>query len=194
MYDCFTNSIPVKVNTLGKDSWFALKVNTRSEPLAAKALAIRGFETFSPTYSERRQYTDRFKIIDVPVFSGYVLIRWDGKNKHLVLTSPAVQSFVCFGNQLATISNQVITDVQRMLACGASPIPYLKPGDKVRVATGLLSGVEGTYLRRGSGGQLIVSVDVLERSVALRIDEDQVQLLNKNCALAARHRDHAALV
>jgi transcription antitermination factor NusG len=162
-------------------SWFALKVNTRSESLASKALTNRGYETFSPTHPERRRYTDRFKIVDVPVFPGYVLVRWDkGGSRVPILSSPAVQHFVCFGGQPATVPEQVVTDIRRMLTNDARPVSYPRCGDKVRVETGLLSGVEGMYVRRATRGQLVVSVHLIERSVALYIDEDQVRFCGKS--------------
>jgi transcription antitermination factor NusG len=156
-------------------SWFALKVNARSELLASNALASRGFEVFSPTVSERRLYADRFKVVDVPVLSGYVLIHWNGTQKAAVLSTPAVQYFVSFGKYPATIPHQDVANIRRMITNGGQPCPYLTTGDRVRVETGVLAGVEGIYLHRARGGQLVVSIELIERSVALHIDEDQVQ-------------------
>jgi transcription antitermination factor NusG len=156
--------------------WFALKVSNRSEPVAAKALRLRGFEIFSPVITERRLYADRFKNVDIPVFAGYVLIRWDGKSKNDILSAPAVQYLVSFGGSPAVIRDTEISDVRRTIENGGQPVPYLATGHRVRVETGALAGVEGIYVRR-SRGQLVVSIELIERSIALHVDEDRVRPL-----------------
>jgi len=154
--------------------WFALKVSNRSEPVAASALRMRGFEVFAPVITERRLYADRYKNIDVPVLSGYVLLRWDGKRKNDILSAPAVQYLVSFGNKPAELNDAEISNIRRMIENGGQPVPFLSAGDRVRVETGVLAGVEGIYLRR-SRGQLVVSIDLIERSVALYVDEDRIR-------------------
>ena len=165
-------------------SWFALKVDARSESRASLALANLGYEVFSPTYPERRRYSDRFKIVATPVLSGYVLIRWDERDKGQVLSCPAVHSFVSVGEGPQPIPERAITDLVRMLANGGHPVPYFTAGDRIRVESGILAGIEGTYVRRGSGGLLLVSVDLIERSVAIQINEDQVSRLDRRSSVA----------
>jgi transcription antitermination factor NusG len=135
---------------------------------------MRGFDVFSPFITERRLYADRFKNVDVPVLSGYVLIRWNGRSKNDILSAPAVQYFVSFGGSPATVPDSEIDGIQRIIANGGRPVEYLATGDRVRVETGALAGMEGIYLRRSRGGQLVVSIELIERSVALHVDEDQV--------------------
>ena len=154
--------------------WYALKVSNRSEPLAAHALRLRGFEVFSPVVTERRLYADRFKNVDVPVFAGYVLIRWDGRLKKNILSAPAVQYFVSFGSTPIEVQDDEIAGIRRMIENGGQPVPYLATGHRVRVETGVLAGVEGIYLRR-SRGQLVVSIQLIERSIALHVDENRVR-------------------
>ena len=157
--------------------WFALKVNTRSEDLACRALSNRGYEVFSPTFPERRRYTDRFKVVDTPILAGYVLIRWEENSKVPILSCPAVQNFVSFGGRPEPVPERTVADIGRMLNNGGRPVPYLTVGRRVRVETGVLAGIEGTYLRQANGGQLVISVDMIQRSVALQIDEDHVRPL-----------------
>jgi transcription antitermination factor NusG len=157
--------------------WYALKVNKRSESVATNALKMRGFEVFSPTVTERRLYADRTKNVEVPVLSGYVLIRWSGLSKNDVLSTPAVQYLVSFGGSPAVIGDQEIANIQRLIAHGGQPVPYLAAGDRVRVETGALAGMEGVYLRRARAGQLVVSIELIERSVALHVDEELVRPL-----------------
>jgi transcription antitermination factor NusG len=137
---------------------------------------MRGFEVFAPVITERRLYADRFKNIDVPVLSGYVLIRWDGKGKNDILSAPAVQYLVSFGGKPTELEDTEIANIRKMIENGGQPVPFLSTGHRVRVETGVLAGVEGIYLRR-SRGQLVVSIDLIERSVALHVDENRVRPL-----------------
>jgi transcription antitermination factor NusG len=157
--------------------WLALRVRVRSESVAAEALKGRGYQVVSPTIPERRRYSDRIRQVNTPVFPGYVFIRFSYGSRAPILSSPAVQYIVSFGQQPALIPDQVISDVCRMINNGARPIPYFKAGDHIRVEYGPLAGVEGIYVRHSAKNQLVVSIDVLQRSVALHVDESQVQLI-----------------
>lgn len=159
-------------------SWIALKVNNRSEPLASSILEARGYETFSPTIPERRQYSDRSKLVNVPVFPGYVLTYWHDRNKAAILSCPAVNYIVSFGGEPARISDETVHSIRQMLANGGRPVRYYRSGEPVRVLHGPLSGIEGKYVRRGPTGSLVVSIDILGRSVGVHIDPDHVGLIH----------------
>ena len=154
--------------------WYALKVRTRSEPLAAAALRNRGFEPFCPTYQERRRYYDRMKAVDNPVFPGYIFCRFDAGKKLPVISSPAVEYIVGISGAPYPIPDEQLEAIRRTVEAGARPTPYVKVGEKVRVEFGALAGVEGVIVRTGRRGCFVVSVDLLERSVSLEINEDQV--------------------
>jgi len=160
------------------DPWFALSVSSRSETVAADALRKRGFEVFAPFITERRLYADRFKNIDTPVFAGYIMVRWNGKGKNDILSAPAVQYFVSFGRGPVPLDDMEISIIQKVIDNGGQPVPFLSIGDRVRVETGVLAGVEGIYVRH-SRGQLVVSVELIEKSVAVYVDENRVRPLNR---------------
>jgi transcription antitermination factor NusG len=155
--------------------WYALKVRTRSEPVASVGLRNRGYDPFCPTYAERRRYCDRMKIVDKPVFPGYLFCRFDTSKKLPVISSHAVEYIVGVNGVPAPIPEEQIAHIRRAVEAGAIPAPYLEVGERVRVQLGALAGVEGVLVRDASRGRLVVSVDLLQRSVAVEIDEDQVQ-------------------
>ncbi|MFL6353206.1 MAG: transcription termination/antitermination protein NusG [Bryobacteraceae bacterium] len=159
----------------GEFFWYALKVRTRSEFLAVQALRNKGYELFCPTYPERRRYSDRMKVIENVVFPGYLFCRFDPRNKIPIISSRAIEYIVGTRGTPEAIPDQQIASIRRALAAGARPAPYFRVGQRVRVEYGALAGVEGVLARDASTGRLIISIDLLERSVALHIDEHQVR-------------------
>jgi transcription antitermination factor NusG len=156
-------------------SWYALKVRTRSERVAVNALRNRGYEPFCPMYPERRRYSDRIKVVENVAFPGYLFCRFDLQKKVPVVSSLAIEYIVGTRGTPVPIPDQQIADLRRALEAGARPAPYFKAGERVRVEFGALAGVEGVLARDATTGRLIVSIDLLQRSVTLHIDEHQVR-------------------
>ena len=157
--------------------WFALKVRTRSEPVAVSALRTRGYDPFCPVYVERRRYSDRVKNVENPVFPGYLFCRFDPTRKIPVISSPAVEYILSSCGVLSEIPEQEISNIRRTVEAGARPTTYFKAGQRVRVEYGSLAGVEGVLVREGTRHSLVVSVELLQRAVSLHIDQDQITVL-----------------
>ena len=156
-------------------NWHAIKVHTRSEPVAAIALRNKGYEPFAPTIEERRRYSDRMATVQIPIFPGYVFCRFDARRKLPIISCPAVEYIVNFGGVPAIVPEHEIEGVRRLVERGARPETYLSIGQRVRVEYGALAGVEGILERRGKEHRLVVSVHLLQRSVSLEIDEALVR-------------------
>jgi transcription antitermination factor NusG len=157
--------------------WHAIKVRTRSEPVAVAALRNKGYHTLAPTIAERRRYSDRMTVVQTPAFPGYIFCRLDANQKVPVLSCPAVDSIVSFGGVMATVPDEEIDAVCRLLDAGARPRPYLAAGQKIRIEYGSLAGLEGILERVGKQNRIVASVQLLQRSVTLDIDEDQIQAI-----------------
>jgi transcription antitermination factor NusG len=159
------------------DPWYALKVRTRSEKTAIEALTNRGFETFSPICQERRRYSDRIKIVESVVFPGYVFCRFAPHERTDVLASQAVDYIVSVAGKMAPIPDSEIEQLRRAIAHGAQPAEY-KVGQRVRVEYGAFAGQEGELIRCTQGSdELLVSISLLQRSVSLQINREQVRSL-----------------
>jgi transcription antitermination factor NusG len=156
-------------------AWYALKVRTRSERMAVAALRNIGYEPFCPTYAERRRYSDRMKVVQNVAFPGYLFCRFDPHKKVPIISSLAIEYIVGSRGMPEPIPDRQIADIRRALEAGARPAPYFRTGQRVRVEYGALAGVEGVLIRDASTGRLIVSIDLLQRSVTLCIDEHQVR-------------------
>jgi transcription antitermination factor NusG len=147
-------------------------------------LARQGWETLAPMYRAQRQWSDRVKDVEVPLFSGYVFCRFALDERMRVEDTPGVVQIVKFNGIAAAIEDAEIAAVAAMKASKArlSPWPYLKTGDRVRVERGPLRGLEGTLLRTGAEARLVVNVELLQRSIAAEIDADAVTPLRARAA------------
>jgi transcription antitermination factor NusG len=157
--------------------WYALKVHAGSEPLAATGLRARGYEPFFPAYEEHRKYSDRIKTVLKAAFPGYLFCRLNLRAKATFLDVPAVSYVVsCAGAPLA-VPEAEIEGVRRVLELGGVPAPCPKEGQRIRISYGALSGVEGILTRIDGKDRLTVSVQLLQRSVAVQVTREQIVLL-----------------
>ena len=156
--------------------WFALTARPRHEKAVAQILHNKGLEPFLPLYRARRQWTDRVKPVDLPLFPGYVFCRFAYTSRLPVLTTPGVTSVVGFGNVPAPVSDAEISRIQTILASGlpAQPWPYLRVGQLARIERGSLAGLEGVLLREKDSLRVVVSIELLRRAVAVEIDRDMI--------------------
>ena len=159
--------------------WFALSVKIRSERSVANLLETKGYEAFVPTYEETHQWSDRCKQIKVPLFTRYVFCRFDGRVRSPVLTTPGVVSIVGTPAGPIPIDDHEIDALMRLPASGAAcqPWPFGQAGQKVRVRRGPLSGVEGILVQSKKHCRLVLSVTLLQRSVAIEVDAASVECM-----------------
>ena len=168
---------PNPVETSAPESWFAVKVRSRSEDVVSNSLQAKGYQCLLPTYPERRRYTDRFKEVQSPLFPGYVFCCFDPVHRLPIITTPLVHEVVSFGRVPCPMSEEEITSIQQIVDSGvlARPCPYLRIGQKVRIQEGPLAGVEGIFSSEKGDARLIVSVHLLQRSVAVELERHCVR-------------------
>lgn len=157
--------------------WYALKVRNGSEPAVVEALQSRGFKAYCPTQKDRRRYSDRIKIVDKPVFPGYVFCPFDVQKKLPIMSCPGVDYIVGFAGVPTAIPQSQMEGVRRMVEAGATATASLVPGDRVRVVGGSLDGVEGVLVREPRGNRLVVSIELLNRAASLYIDQEQTEIV-----------------
>jgi transcriptional antiterminator NusG len=161
---------------MNKDRWYALWVKSNREKLVAESLRNKGYEHFLPLYRTQHRWSDRLKDLDLPLFSGYVFCRMNLANRLPVLTIPGAISFVGMGNTPIPIEDSEITALQTIVRTGVPvlPWPFLQLGQRVRMERGPLRGIEGVVTDLRDSLRLVVSVGLLQRSVAVAIDRDSV--------------------
>jgi transcriptional antiterminator RfaH len=156
--------------------WVALQVRARSEKLVTSALTAKGIEVFLPLYSTRRRWSDRIKEVQLPLFDGYVFCRMDLQYRLPALTIPGVIQFVGVGKTPVPIEDGEIAALQAVMRSGlpSTPWPFLRVGQRIRVEHGPLRDLEGILLQAKGSHRLVLSVSLLQRSVAVEIDRDCV--------------------
>ena len=161
------------------DRWFAVRVKSRAEKLVATMARNKGFEEFLPVYRSRRQWSDRMKSVETPLFPGYVFCRLAPERRLPLLTIPGVLHFVGIGKVPAPIEEAEIAAIRTAIESGlsAEPWPFLEVGQRVRLEGGPLEGLEGILIEARKQQRLVVSVTLLKRSVAVAIERHWVRPL-----------------
>jgi transcription antitermination factor NusG len=160
----------------GLSHWYAAYTWTHHERRVAQQLDERQVENFVPLYRSVRRWKDRRKELQLALFPSYVFVRMDPKDRVRVLQLPGVVSFVNFHGTPAPLPDSEIETLRRGSSnpTKIAPHPYLKVGRRVRVNGGPFAGAEGILVRRREGCRVVVSIDLLMRSVALEIDEADI--------------------
>jgi transcription antitermination factor NusG len=158
--------------------WYAIRIQSKLEGLASATLRGKGYEEFLPLYRSRRRWSDRVKQLDLPLFPGYLFCRFDVHDRLLpILTTPGVISIIGAGKTPVAVSDREIAAVQAILRSGlpARPWPCLTVGSRVFIERGPLAGIEGVALNVDKAFRLVVSVPLLQRSVAVEIERDWIR-------------------
>ena len=159
--------------------WFAVRIRSRCEKSAANYLAAKGLEICSAVVPQRRAWSDRIKVVDIPLFPGYIFARFSPRRRVEVLKVPGAVSIVGFGSRDCPIEDSEIDALQKLLRSGSDlqRVPFLSVGAKVRVRIGAFRDATGVLQQFKTGHRLVVSVTLLQRSVAVEIDEAMVEPL-----------------
>ncbi|MGB7844902.1 MAG: transcription termination/antitermination NusG family protein [Candidatus Acidiferrum sp.] len=152
--------------------WFALLVRASREKTATLFLENSGYQCYLPLSKLTRRWSDRLKAVEVPLFPGYLFCRMDPGDRLGVLMAPGVIQIVGVGRTPLPVDENEILALQRAATNGISmtPWPYMKVGQMARIEAGPLKGLTGIVVRIKSGMKLVLSVSLLQRSVAVEID------------------------
>lgn len=153
--------------------WYASYTAARHEKRVAAELQARQVEHFLPLYSSVRRWKDRRVTLDLPLFPGYVFVRLALRDRLRVLTIPSVARLVGFDGLPAALPDTEIETLRSGLSerRGAAPHPFLTVGRQVRIVSGPFAGLQGFLQRRKGGLRVIVSLQLIQQSVAVEVDE-----------------------
>jgi len=156
--------------------WFALQTRPNNERKVERLLKQKGYECFTPTYRLKRKWSDRVVEIDFPLFPGYVFCRFNASALGKAISTQGVTRVVGFGGTPAEVAREEIESLQLLAQSNflREPWKYLPSGTKVLIETGPLAGVQGVISVGENKLQLIISVTLLQRSVAIQLGEETV--------------------
>jgi transcription termination/antitermination protein NusG len=160
-------------------NWYAVQTRARHEKTIVQRLREQGVTTFLPLVSEVHRWSDRRKTVELPLFSCYVFVRLAAANEDRlrVCRTNGVFGIVGTTGEGTPIPDDQIEAVRTLVTQQLpwSVHPFLKIGQRVRIRGGSMDGVEGILLARNGDRTLIVSVDVIQRSLAVRIEGYDVE-------------------
>src|SRR6266404_895272 len=157
--------------------WYAAYTCAQHEKRVAAELGVREVEHFLPLYSSVRRWKDRRVSLDLPLFPGYVFVRMALRDRLRVVQVPSVVRLVGFGGVAAALPETEMEIVRAGLSRGlrAEPHPFLTVGRRVRITGGPFAGLEGILKQKRSGLRVVVSLELIQRSVAVDVDAADVQ-------------------
>ncbi len=163
----------------GTESWYGLQTRPRHEKIVAQRLGERGVTTFLPLVTEVHRWSDRKKSVQMPLFSCYVFAKFvPNRTERLrVLRVEGVFGLVGAGGEGIAIPDAEINAVRGVVE-GQMPWsthPFLKIGQRVRIRSGALDGLEGVLVERNGDRTLVISVDAIQRSLAVRVEGYEVE-------------------
>ena len=157
--------------------WYAAHTNPRHEKTVQQLMESYRIECFLPLYKSVRRWKDRRKELELPLFPGYIFVHIPLKDRLDALRIPGVVQFVSFQGKPARLPDAEIEVLRNGLArtSGFEPHPYLTVGKRVRVRSGPFFGMEGILVRRKEKFRVVLSIHLIQRSVAVEVDEGDIE-------------------
>ena len=166
----------------GSTRWYALRVWTRKESYVSALLQGLGYECFHPTYKCQRKWSDRIKEFEQPLFPGYLFSRFQFENRRPLVMSPGVVQIVGNGKTPLPVPDAEIQRIQTAVASEVprQPWPYIEVGERVRVNYGSLRGLEGILINLKGSNRVVLSITLLQRSVAVEVDQAWIRAVESS--------------
>jgi transcription antitermination factor NusG len=167
------------LQALVQPRWYAAYTRANHERRVADQLVERGVENFLPRYESVRKWKDRKVRLQMPLFPGYVFVHLALQDRLRILQVPGVACLVSFAGRPVAVPEEEFERIRGFLQKGlrAEPHPYLEVGRRVRVRNGPLAGMEGVVVRRKNGNRLVISLELIQRAMAVDLDGADLEAL-----------------
>lgn len=166
-----------QVNSAAQVSWFAAYTASHHEKQVLNQFAYRNVEAYLPLYKASRKWQKRPSItLDLPLFPNYVFVRISRKQRVDVLGTPGVFSIVGSASNAWELPEREIEALRNGLhERKVEPHPYLVVGERARVKTGVLAGLEGVMVRKKNSLKIVLTLDQIMQSVAIEVDATELE-------------------
>jgi transcription antitermination factor NusG len=157
--------------------WYAVFTLPQNEKSTAKHLALRNIESFLPSYEVAKVWKNRQRVTNVvPLFPSYVLVRISRMERLKVLQCPGVLYIVGNGRNEAPLADSEVEFLREGLnGRRVEPYGFLTAGDRVRIKSGVLCGVEGTLVRKSSGFRFVLAINLINQNAAVEVHADALE-------------------
>lgn len=168
-------------------NWYLVYTIPKSEKKAYLKLQQMGITCFLPMHTVVRQWSDRKKKLEVPLFPNYIFVYTTLSRRFEILQIKELMHFVCFGGEFATVSDSIVTALRRILDTNLEisneymegPLPTrsiaYEQGTKVRILHGHLAGTEGIMIQKNGKNRLVLQIEALRQAVSVEVFANQVE-------------------
>lgn len=168
------------VESAEQPHWYAIQTRSRHEKVVRDQLVAKGITHLLPLWRKRSVWKDRIKVIEVPLFGGYLFCYFALPDRIVVLETIGVTRIVGISGKPVAVPEEQIAAVRTMVEqrLPYDLHPYLVEGMRVRIKRGVLVGAEGILIARKQKHRLVISVDLIQQSVAVDVDSVDVEPLD----------------
>jgi transcription antitermination factor NusG len=176
------NDTYTQLARLTEPLWYAIHTRSRHEKVVRDQFAAKEIPYLLPLHLKRSKWKDRVKLIEVPLFGGYIFAYFALQNKLQVLQTIGVVRLVSLNGAAEPVPEDQIETIRKMVdhALPYDPHPYLKEGMQVRVVRGPLQGAEGILIEKKKNYRFVISIDLIQKAVAVDIDSADVEPVRSN--------------
>lgn len=156
----------------GQFDWYVVHTTPQREKTVANQIGNMGMEFFLPTYKTVRQWSDRKKKVELPLFPNYVFVYTSERERHLLFSISNLVKFVSFESKPVKVRETEIAAVRRVLDADDVEVgeaSYFENGSKVRIARGQLAGLEGRVLKQNGKSRLLIRIDELQKAFSINV-------------------------
>jgi len=177
------------------EPWYAVYTKHHHEKTASELLAGKGFEVFLPLYRAERRWKDRNKVVSLPLFPGYLFLRTSLGRRVEILRTPGVFWLVESAGRPCEVPDLEIEALRRVTESPAriAPHRFLKCGDAVRIREGALAGIEGILTRVRNRYRVVLSVELLQKSIAVEVEASLLEPIGPQGALSRHPQEQSGV-
>ena len=153
------------------EKWIAVYTKSRHEKVVIQELENKNIEAYCPIFKERRQWSDRKRWVEFPLFRSYVFAKIELKNSIYILQTMGVHHIIKFQGNISIIPNEIIQNIKSMIDGGftVEQVEYFVKGDEVKVVDGPLKGMEGIIVKIKNENKLVLKVATIQQAIAVQI-------------------------
>ena len=159
--------------------WYAIQTRSRHEKVVRDQLVAKGITHLLPLWRKRSVWKDRIKVVEVPLFGGYLFSYFSLQDRVAVLETVGVARIVGICGKAVPVPDEQIAAVLTMVEhrLPYDPHPYLVEGMRVRIKCGVLMGAEGILIEKRQRHRLVISMDLIQQGVSVEVDIAHVEPL-----------------
>ena len=174
------------MNLISNQKWYVVQTRSRFEKKCFEQLILMGINVYLPTQKVKKKWSDRVKEIETPLFSGYLFVQFEEKEKYTILNTNGIVRFVSFSGDYASVSEKQIESLKNIEKAESSieivEMNFIE-GDEVKISSGPLKGLEAKIVQFNGKRKLLLNIDAIGKGVLIEIEKTKIEKKYKNLNL-----------